>query len=225
MAPVPGRPEPVPDARRAPAPAAFGQETDNAAKYEGAGTVERRLLTRFRSRLLAELRPLAPRSVLDAGCGEGHVTAWVADALPASDITGVEGRTDALAAFRARNPGLHAVEGDLRALPFQDAMFQLVLCTEVLEHLSQPREALRELGRVCSGHLFLTVPYEPFFRVGNLARGRYLTRLGSTPGHVSTWGRRGFLRLIETEAEPMRWMSIFPWQAVLARPLSLRHDA
>jgi SAM-dependent methyltransferase len=222
---VPGRPETVPDARRAPARRAFGQETDNAAKYERAGTLEQRLLARFRSRLLAELRPLAPRSVLDAGCGEGHVTAWVADALPACDITGVEGRTDALAAFRARNPGLHTVEGDLRALPFGDATFELVLCTEVLEHLSQPREALRELARVCSGHLFLTVPYEPFFRAGNLARGRYLTRLGSTPGHVSTWGRRGFLRLVETEAEPMRWMSIFPWQAVLARPLSPRHDA
>jgi trans-aconitate methyltransferase len=70
----------------------FGQETDNAAKYERGGSVERRLLSRFRARLLAEVTPLTPRRVLDAGCGEGHVTAWLADALPASDITGVEGR-------------------------------------------------------------------------------------------------------------------------------------
>jgi SAM-dependent methyltransferase len=203
---------------RDPDPGGFGQETDNAAKYERAGGVERRLLSRYRARLLAEVTPLAPRRVLDAGCGEGHVTAWLADALPASDITGVEGRAEAVIAFRARNPGLRVVRADLRALPFQDGAFEFVLCTEVLEHLPEPREALRELGRVCAGHLLLTVPHEPFFRVGNVARGRYLWRLGSTPGHISTWGRRGFVRTVAAEAEPVRWVSMFPWQGVLARP-------
>jgi SAM-dependent methyltransferase len=198
----------------------FGQETDNSAKYERAGRVERRLLSRFRARLLEELAPLAPRSVLDAGCGEGHVAEWLAEVLPGSEITGVDGRADALIAFRARNPGLHAVEGDLHALPFPDNAFDLVLCTEVLEHLEQPEAALRELGRVCSAHLFLTVPHEPYFRTGNLARGRYWSRLGSTPGHLSTWGRRGFLDAVASELEPVRWMSLFPWQGVLARPMS-----
>jgi SAM-dependent methyltransferase len=110
------------------------------------------------------------------------------------------------------------VRSDLRALPFPDGAFELVLCTEVLEHLPEPHQGLRELGRVCACHMFLTVPHEPFFRAGNVARGRYLSRLGSTPGHVSTWGRRGFLRAVAAEAEPIRWVSMFPWQGVLARP-------
>jgi SAM-dependent methyltransferase len=203
---------------RDPASGGFGQKTDNAAKYERAGGLERRLLTRFRARLLDEVVPLSPRRVLDAGCGEGHVTAWLARALPASEVTGVDGRAEALTAFRRRNPGSRAVEADLSALPFGDYAFDLVLCTEVLEHLDEPRTVLRELGRVCAGHLFLTVPHEPFFRAGNLARGRYTSRLGSTPGHRSTWGRRGFLRLVAAEAEPVHWISMFPWQGVLARP-------
>ena len=111
-----------------------------------------------------------------------------------------------------------AVEGDLTALPFADDAFDLVVSTEVLEHLPEPEKALRELGRVSGGHLFLTVPHEPFFRAGNLARGRYVKRLGSTPGHLSTWSRRGFLRELEREVEPVRWASMFPWQGVLARP-------
>jgi SAM-dependent methyltransferase len=196
----------------------FGQETDNAAKYDRAGRVEGRLLGRFRERLLSEATALEPRRLLDAGCGEGHVTGWLAEALPECAITGVEGRPEALAAFRERNPGLQAVEGNLHALPFPDASFQLVVCTEVLEHLTEPAQALRELGRVCSGHLLLTVPHEPYFRAGNLARGRYMSRLGSTPGHLSTWSRRGFLRLVAGEAEPLRWVSMFPWQGVVARP-------
>lgn len=197
---------------------AFGQETDNVVKYARQGRVESRLLSRFRARLLAEIGPLAPPRVLDAGCGEGAVTAWLVEALPASEITGVDGRREALVAFRRRNPGAGAVQCDLLALPFPDGAFDLVLCTEVLEHVREPRAALRELGRVCGGHSFLTVPHEPFFRAGNLGRGRYVARLGSTPGHLSTWGRRGFLRLVASELEPARWVSMFPWQGVLARP-------
>jgi SAM-dependent methyltransferase len=201
-----------------PAFGRFGQETDNAAKYERAGRLERSLLSRFRDRLVVEVRALAPSSVLDAGCGEGYVTAWIAEVLDTSEITCVEGRAEALGVFRRRNPALRAVKGDLAALPFPEGAFELVICTEVLEHASEPRQVLRELARVCDGHLLLTVPHEPFFRVGNLVRGRYVSRLGSTPGHLSTWGRRGFLEVVTSEAEPVRWISMFPWQGVLARP-------
>jgi ubiquinone/menaquinone biosynthesis C-methylase UbiE len=197
---------------------AFGQETDNAAKYEQAGAAERRLLSRFRARLLEEVTPLSPATILDAGCGEGHVTAWLGEALPGSEITGVEGRADALVAFRERNPAARAIQGDLTALPFAANAFDLVVSTEVLEHLPEPRKALAELARVSAGHVFLTVPHEPFFRAGNLARGRYVKRLGSTPGHVSTWSRRTFRRLVAGELEPVRWVSMFPWQGMLARP-------
>jgi SAM-dependent methyltransferase len=203
---------------RAATPGQFGQETDNVAKYDRASGVERRLLGRFRARLLEVLVPLAPERVLDAGCGEGQVSAWLADALPGGRISGVDGRPEAVEAYRARNPGLDARVGDLAALPFEDGAFDLVLSTEVLEHLPDPRVVLRELGRVSAGHLFLTVPHEPFFRAGNLARGRYVSRLGSTPGHVSTWGRRGLEHTVGSEAEVVRWVSLFPWQGVLARP-------
>jgi SAM-dependent methyltransferase len=206
------------DSSSAPVGTGFGQVTDNAAKYERAGAKERWLLERFRQRVLAEVVPLAPRRVLDAGCGEGHVTEWLTRALPTSSITGLEGRAHALTAFTTRNPDAEAVEGDITAAPFDDASFDLVVCTEVLEHLPEPRAALRELARVSGGHLLLTVPHEPFFRAGNVARGRYLSRLGSTPGHVSTWGRRGFIRAIATEADPLRWFSAFPWQGALAAP-------
>lgn len=45
-------------------------------------------------------------------------------------------------------------------LPFADKTFEAILCTEVLEHLEQPRETVKELFRVLKpgGKLFLTVP-------------------------------------------------------------------
>jgi SAM-dependent methyltransferase len=202
---------------RGAAGSSFGQETDNAAKYDQAGGVEARLLARFRARLLDTVVPLAPARVLDAGCGEGHATEWLAAALPGAGISAVDGRPEAVHACRARNPRADVRVADLLELPFETGEFELVVSTEVLEHLPDPRAALRELARVSSAHLFVTVPHEPWFRAGNLARGRYPRRLGSTPGHLSTWGRRGFTQLVGSEAEPLRWVGMFPWQGMLAR--------
>lgn len=59
-----------------------------------------------------------------------------------------------------------AVEGDLHALPFDDDAFDLVLGTEVLEHLDEPRAAVRELARVCAGHVLLIVAGIQLFTLG-----------------------------------------------------------
>jgi SAM-dependent methyltransferase len=56
--------------------------------------------------------------------------------------------------------GLH-VRGDAHALPFLDAAFDLVLCTEVLEHLPEPQRAIDEIFRVLrpGGELLLTTRF------------------------------------------------------------------
>jgi SAM-dependent methyltransferase len=192
------------------------QETDNAAKWGRETGLEARLLRRYRSRLLSRLAPLAPRRVLDAGCGEGLLTGWLAAHLPTAEVVGLEGRPEAVAEFRERNPGLEVQTGDLYALPFADGAFDLVVCLEVLEHLERPGDALRELARVSSGSVAVTVPCEPLFRLGNLSRGRYTARLGSTPGHLSTWGPLGLRRLTRAALPGGRWFELLPWQGYLA---------
>ncbi|HEU0024575.1 MAG TPA: class I SAM-dependent methyltransferase [Thermoleophilaceae bacterium] len=193
------------------------QETSNVEKYERSGGVERRLLERFRATLVHEVASLSPRRVLDAGCGEGIVAGWLREALPGVELAGVDARHDAIEEFRRRNPGAAARVGDLYDLPFPDGEFDLVMAVEVLEHFERPRAALRELARVSSGGVLLTVPHEPFFRGGNLLRGRYVGRLGSTPGHVNAWTRGGFLRMARAEVPAPRWWSSFPWQGITAR--------
>lgn len=197
------------------------QETDNLEKWSRAGGLEGRLLGRFRERIVREVVRLAPANVLDVGCGEGVVIGWLAEALPGARITGVDARRDALEELRRRlgdDPRVRAVEGDVYRLPFGEREFDLVISTEVVEHLDDPVAALREMARVCGASLLVTVPHEPFFRLGNLARGRYLARGGSTPGHQSTWGRAGFSRLVRRETGPVRWLSLFPWQATISTP-------
>lgn len=159
----------------------------------------------------------APDTILDAGCGEGVVTGWIADALPSAAITAVDADPAAVAECARRSGDVDVGIADVYDLPFANASFELVVATEVLEHIDSPRVAVRELARVSAGALLLTVPREPFFRLGNLARGRYVRRLGSTPGHVNTWGRRSFLRQLDGEASAtLRWRGALPWQLVVA---------
>ncbi|MEI2712487.1 MAG: class I SAM-dependent methyltransferase [Nocardioides sp.] len=53
------------------------------------------------------------------------------------------------------------VVGDLASLPIEDACFDAVLLTEVLEHIANPEQALRELHRILTPHgrLLITVPF------------------------------------------------------------------
>ena len=55
-----------------------------------------------------------------------------------------------------------AVFSDAHDLPFAERVFDSVLCTEVLEHLHEPRRAFREIHRVLrdGGYAVLTTPFQ-----------------------------------------------------------------
>jgi SAM-dependent methyltransferase len=94
--------------------------------------------------------------LLDAGCGTGR-NMLEFDAL--GTVRGVDFSPDALEFCRRR--GLRDVQqGQLESLPFDDASFDLILATDVLEHVRDDRAALQELHRVAApgGRLLATVP-------------------------------------------------------------------
>lgn len=52
---------------------------------------------------------------------------------------------------------------DIQKLSFEDKSFDIVLCQEVLEHVSNPVKAILELKRVAKKQLIITIPNEPYF--------------------------------------------------------------
>src|SRR4051794_40193904 len=101
---------------------ATNQRTENSEKYARGG-LEGRLVARFATRVCAAVAAERPGSVLDAGCGEGTMTALLAATLPGARVVGVEARPEALADLRAAHPGLEARAGDVYGLPFEDDTF------------------------------------------------------------------------------------------------------
>jgi SAM-dependent methyltransferase len=182
-------------------------------KYATTNPLERRMMQGFMAALDAMLDGLAPRRILEIGVGEGHVTERVRERFPDATIVGVDLPDEELAGDW-RSAGLACLFGDATRLPLPDQAVDLVLAIEVLEHIPGPDAALAELARVCSGTLVASVPFEPIWRAGNMARGRYLRDLGNTPGHVNHWGRRGFTRFVDRRFEVDEVKSPLPWTMV-----------
>jgi 2-polyprenyl-3-methyl-5-hydroxy-6-metoxy-1,4-benzoquinol methylase len=192
-------------------------ETSNFAKFQTKNPIVRRLIDRFYDRLRAMVEPLEPESVLDAGCGEGETIARLGDALPRS-VWAIDVLEESVAYTKRRLPFVEASRQGIYNLAFADDAFDLVLCLEVLEHLDRPVDALRELSRISRGELLLSVPYEPYFRVGSLLRGKHLRRLGNHPEHVNHWGRRTFADFARVHLDVVRVTVSFPWLIAQCRP-------
>jgi hypothetical protein len=80
-----------------------------------------------------------------------------------------------------------------------------------MEHLDRPAEALRELSRVSRGDLVVSVPYEPYFRLGSLMRGKYVRGLGNHPEHVNHWNRRSLPGFLRAQVDVTDVAVAFPW--------------
>jgi SAM-dependent methyltransferase len=92
--------------------------------------------------------PRAGERALDAGCGSGRYSAWLAGY--GLVVTGVDRDPRMLASARRRAPSASLREGDLTALPFDAGEFDLALAVTVFSVLdeSQRTRAARELLRV-----------------------------------------------------------------------------
>ncbi len=186
-------------------------------KYGTTNPIARWLMHGFLDGLGDLYRRAAPRTVLEVGCGEGLLADHLIrlgqrpERFEACDLS-----LDHLA------PGLDPLitfrTASIYELPYPDQSFDLVLCCEVLEHLEHPSRGMDELARVASQTVIVSTPWEPVWRLMNIARGRYLRQAGNTPGHIQNFSRRALRNLagqalvIDHERRPL------PWTILSGRP-------
>jgi len=77
---------------------------------------------------------------------------------------------------------------------------------------------LQALQRIVGRHLIVSVPNEPLWSVLNLARGKYVTHWGNTPGHIQRWSKDGFIRVITKYFDVIEVRSPLPWTMLLCQP-------
>jgi SAM-dependent methyltransferase len=96
--------------------------------------------------LLAHLRP--GQRLLDVGSGPGTITADLASLVAPGEVVAIEVDDDAASLTRQGAPGVDVRVADVHELPFADEEFDVVHAHQVLQHVADPVQALREMARV-----------------------------------------------------------------------------
>jgi methionine biosynthesis protein MetW len=113
----------------------------------------------------------APGTILDVGCGSGYLAHLIKKEKPYFLVHGFDVSTEALKQAKALDKK-YALNINHDSIPEKDTTYDLVVCSEVLEHLVNVQHCLKEIGRVLknNGKLLVTVPNFAFwkFRIDSL---------------------------------------------------------
>jgi SAM-dependent methyltransferase len=189
----------------------------NLSKWEYSGALYQKHLQLYLDAMYSLLKRTNARSVLDAGCGEGVVYRAMRERGFDGEWTGVDLSVDAIDYAKRESPEAEWQTSSVTDLPFSDDSFDLVLSSQVLEHLGEPEQALRELARCSQQWLLLSVPYEPLFRWLTWLSVRL--RIGGDPGHVHHWRPREFRRFVSQVGELKSWQRNTVYQIGLVQML------
>jgi 2-polyprenyl-3-methyl-5-hydroxy-6-metoxy-1,4-benzoquinol methylase len=115
----------------------------------------------FYEELASICAPLAARSVIDIGCGTGHLLGLTVDRMTVAPerVVGVDHSDAGIRRARELLPSATWIVADLYEMSLEER-FELVICTEVLEHLHEPARAVDRLRGLCApgGRVAITVP-------------------------------------------------------------------
>jgi SAM-dependent methyltransferase len=169
--------------------------------YEVAENWERFTLTpamEEKARRLREMIPAGTGRILDVACGNGLLT----DRLAAGHaVVGLDWSRAALRGVRVPR-----VCASATGLPFAPGAFDLVLCSELLEHLSDAdlAAATSEMARLAPRHLLLSVPNREDPRV-NALRCRRCGRVFNASYHRRGFTAEALAALFPAYRETARW--------------------
>lgn len=190
--------------------------TDNYKKHTHKNPIEKYLIGNFYNVLNKILRDINPNKILDVGSGEGFTLKRLQENHIGKKLEGVEYSNEAIRIGKKLFPDIVIKKGTIYELSYKDNSFDTVICTEVLEHLEDPRAALKELARVSSRYILLTVPNEPFFIAANLLRGKNIRRFGNDIEHINHWTFWGFRKFVKEELTIISSRSALFWTIILA---------
>jgi ubiquinone/menaquinone biosynthesis C-methylase UbiE len=145
---------------------------------------------------------VAGRDVLDAACGEGYGSAWLA--RTARSVTGLDIDVPTVRQARDTYPARNVrfEVGSVAAMPFGDASFDCAVSFETLEHIAEQEAMLGELRRVLrpDGLLIISTPNRPEysdrrgfhneFHVRELDEGEFHALIGRYFAHQRWFGQK-----------------------------------
>lgn len=189
------------------------KQTDNYKKHTSKNPLKTIFLNIYYKTFLKELKKLDIKSVLDVGCGEGFILNKLRKENIGSLWEGIDYSKDAIEIGKKIHPYLNLKQESIYDSKYRDNSFDLVICTEVLEHLEDPSKALKEVLKISKKFVLLSVPNEPLFLLSNF------TQWGKDIGHINHWSFFGFEKFVKENAgvefKIIARKYPFPWTLLL----------
>src|SRR3989344_4738828 len=181
-------------------------------KYQAKNPILRFVLSKFNRDIIRLVSFAEPKTILDIGCGEGFITYNLGEKITSRILAiDIEEKAIKYANIYHKRKNLDYQVGDLFKLKYENKSFDLVMCIEVLEHLEEFERAMDIMVNLSNKYVLLSVPNEPWFRIANVLRLKYLNRLGNTPGHVNNWTKRDFKKLCSKYGKIVKFKTSTFW--------------
>ncbi len=125
------------------------------------------------------------KKILDAGCGEGHLIYKMWEVLN-NQYYGIDITPVAVKNAKIRCPFADIKEGDMLKMGYANNFFDIIICTEVLEHIPEFKLVLKEFKRILrpGGLLIVSFPNEVWWTVSRFVLKRKPVRV---PDHFNSF--------------------------------------
>ena len=118
----------------------------------------------------AALEMQSPCRVLDLGCGQGHITEKMRQALVNGEFTGLDFSVSAIQYAHEHFPQIDFDVADACDCPYADEYYDVVVCNNLWEHVPDPLRLLAGIKRMLKPGGFLVLSTPSRYRVSNLIR-------------------------------------------------------
>jgi 2-polyprenyl-3-methyl-5-hydroxy-6-metoxy-1,4-benzoquinol methylase len=142
--------------------------------------------------------------ILDIGCGNGSLTNLIAQ--HGYEVVGVEESESGVKFASHAFPACRFIQGSIYNLPYTEigSKFDIVIASEVIEHLFYPKELVRNAKKCLNpnGRLILTTPYHGYLKNVMLAVSGKMDRHFTTlwdGGHIKFFSVASMTALLEAE--------------------------
>ena len=181
-------------------------------EYQSTNPLTKRLIDNFYNKIKKIISDFGTDCrILEVGCGAGESSRKIFEMLAGRYFEASEFDERYVKKLLELNLPYKISQEDVNCMHRKDNEFDCVIFLEVLEHISDYEQALKELFRVSSKYVLISVPNEPLWRLLNIARFKYLKEAGNTPGHINHWSPSKLKKLLGKYGKVIKIESSLPW--------------